>query len=179
MTLDRGQLAKRIYAASHLTGEFVLRSGAISNEYFDKYRFEADPRLLNDICLHLREHIDEEADALAGLELGGVPIAAILSQITNLPLIQVRKQAKSYGTCRQVEGGDIRGRALVIVEDVVTSAGQIVQSAAVLRDLGATILGVVCVVDREAGGQETLAVSGLSFHPLFRMSELKRSARDA
>ena len=166
-------LARKIYQASYLRGEFQLRSGAVSHEYFDKYLFESDPALLNEIAQELRHFIPENVDALAGLELGGIPIATLLSQITGLPTLFVRKEAKSYGTCKLAEGGSIEGKKLVIVEDVVTSGGQIIQSAQALRQRGAVVEDVVCVVDREAGGRENLANVGLSLQALFTMGELK------
>ena len=92
-------LARRVYLAAHLTGTFVLRSGATSDEYFDKYRFESDPRLLRQVAEAMAGLLPEGADGLAGLELGGVPLATVLSQVTGLPAGFVRKQAKPYGTC--------------------------------------------------------------------------------
>lgn len=121
--MTRDQLARQIYTASNITGTFQLRSGAVSNEYFDKYRFEADPNLLSAIAHALHALIPPEVDALAGLELGGIPLVTILSQISGRPARFVRKAAKSYGTCQLAEGGDIAGYRLVLVEDVVTSGG--------------------------------------------------------
>jgi len=116
-------LARRIYNTAHITGEFTLRSGAKSNEYFDKYLFEADPKLLKDIAQALVPLVPSGIDALAGLEMGGIPIATMLSQFTGLPVLFVRKKAKDYGTCKIAEGGAVAGRKLLIVEDVVTSGG--------------------------------------------------------
>ena len=96
---------------SHITGEFVLRSGVTSTEYFDKYRFEADPALLRDIAAALVPLVPDGTEVLAGLELGGVPIATVLSQLTGIPAAFVRKEAKTYGTCQLAEGGDRRGQA--------------------------------------------------------------------
>src|SRR5207249_4083761 len=110
------------------------------------------------------------------LEMGGIPIATVLSQITGIPALFVRKKAKEYGTCKLAEGGEVAGRRLVIIEDVVTSGGQILESARALRELGARIVGVLCVIDRESGGAEKLAADGLELHPLFTMSELKKAA---
>ena len=177
-TPDRGSpsrtaLARRVYHAAHLTGTFTLRSGAVSSEYFDKYRFETDPVLLKDIATALAELVPAQVDGLAGLELGGVPIATVLSQITGIPAFFVRKQAKSYGTMRIAEGGDLDGRRLLIVEDVVTSGGAILDSAAPLRNAGALIGPVVCVIDRLAGGAEKLANEGLHLQALFTMTELQ------
>jgi orotate phosphoribosyltransferase len=165
-------LATRIYHTAHLTGEFVLRSGVTTNEYFDKYRFESDPALLREIATELAPLVPPDADALAGLELGGIPLVTMVSQVTGLPALFVRKQAKTYGTCRLAEGGEVAGRRLVVVEDVVTSGGQIIISTGQLRELGATVDVAVCAIDRESGGAEKLALEGIELRALFRMSEL-------
>ena len=171
--MTRFDLARRIHQTSHLTGRFTLRSGVTATEYFDKYQFETDPALLREIAAHLQPLIPGETDALAGLELGGVPIATMLSQLCGLPTCFVRKEAKTYGTCKLAEGGDIAGKRLLIVEDVVTSGGQIALSTQDLRDLGARVSHALCVIDREAGGAENLAKAGVELHALFRMGELK------
>jgi len=165
-------LARRLYDTAHLTGTFTLRSGATSTEYFDKYLFESDPVLLREIAESLAPLVPPGVDALAGLELGGVPIATMLSQVSGLPALFVRKEAKTYGTCRLAEGGGVAGRTLVVVEDVVTSGGQVVMSCRDLRELGADVSVVLCVIDRESGGAKALAAEGLELRPLFRMSEL-------
>jgi orotate phosphoribosyltransferase len=171
--MDRADLAHRIHQAAHLSGTFTLRSGIVSNEYFDKYRFEADPQLLWDIAEGMAPLVPSDVDALAGLELGGVPLAAVLSQVTRLPAFFVRKQAKSYGTCQLAEGGEIDGRRLCVVEDVVTSGGAILDAAAELRARNAKLGTVVCVIDRESGGVEKLATEGLELRALYTMTELK------
>jgi len=173
---DRAATARAIYERTHLTGEFVLRSGAISNEYFDKYLFESDPVLLRTIALALVPLVPPRTDALAGLELGGVPIATVLSQLTGLPAYFVRKEAKTYGTCRLAEGGDLEGRRLTVVEDVVTSGGQVVESCGALRERGAVVEHALCVIDRESGGPEALAAVGVELRALYTMSELSAAA---
>ena len=170
--MDRSSLARAIYDSAHLTGTFTLRSGAVSTEYFDKYLFEADPVLLRAIADALAPLVPDGADALAGLELGGVPLATMLSQVTGIPAVFVRKEAKPYGTCRLAEGGEVDGRRLVVVEDVVTSGGQVVESCAELRDRGASVDTALCVIDREAGGPDALAAIGVELRPLYRMHEL-------
>ncbi len=172
---SRHALARRIYETAHITGEFTLRSGAKSNEYFDKYLFEADPKLLKDIAEALVPLVPPGMDALAGLEMGGIPIATMLSQLTGLPVLLVRKKAKDYGTCKIAEGGQVKGRKLLIVEDVVTSGGAILDAAKALCDEGAELANVVCVIDRESGGPANLAKVHLELKPLFTMSELKKA----
>jgi orotate phosphoribosyltransferase len=170
---DRQELARRIHAAAHLTGTFTLRSGATSNEYFDKYRFESDPILLRDIAAAMATLVPSDTDLLAGLELGGVPLATMISQTTGIPAVFVRKQAKTYGTCQIAEGAGVDGRRICMVEDVVTSGGAVLDAAAELRRLGAIVGPVICVIDREAGGGEKLAVEQLALTPLYTMTELK------
>ena len=153
---------QRVYEASHLTGTFTLRSGVTSDEYFDKYRFEADPALLRDLAEAMAPLVPAGIDALAGLELGGVPLATMLSQVTGVPARFVRKQAKTYGTCQLAEGGELAGTRLCIVEDVVTSGGAVLDAARELRARDATLGVALCVIDRETGGAEHLAMRASS-----------------
>jgi orotate phosphoribosyltransferase len=166
-------LASRVFATSYLTGSFVLRSGLTADRYFDKYRFESNPSLLAEIVEQMVPLVPADTDGLAGLELGGVPIATVLSAATGLPAFFVRKQAKKYGTERICEGGDIKGRRLLVIEDVVTTAGQIVLSSQDLRAEGAVVTHALCVIDREAGGAEVVSGEGIELHSLFTMSELE------
>jgi len=176
MADDHAKLAARVYDCAHITGTFTLRSGVVSNEYFDKYLFEADPALLGAIADALVALVPSGIDALAGLELGGVPIATMLSQRTGLPVRFVRKQAKEYGTCRIAEGGDIDGERLLIVEDVVTSGGAVVDAVRELRDRGGVVDRAICVIDRESSGLANLAEIDVALTSLFTMTELKAAA---
>lgn len=168
-------IAKKIYKTSHLTGKFVLRSGAVSKEYFDKYQFESNPELLKEIADKMVDRLPLEFDVVAGLEMGGIPLATMVSQITGKPLAFVRKKAKEYGTMRIAEGASIGGKRVVVIEDVVTSAGQIVLSVQELRARGAKVDVAVCVIDREAGGENKLAGIGIELRHVFTMSEIKES----
>jgi len=165
-------LAARVYDIAHLTGTFTLRSGQTSNEYFDKYRFEADPALLRDIAEAMVPLVPDGVDALAGLELGGVPIATALSLATGLPARFVRKEAKTYGTCQLAEGGDIEGLRLLVVEDVVTTGGQVLLSTKDLRERGAVVDTVLCAIDRRPAGVDPFAAEALELRALFTMQEL-------
>ena len=169
-------LARRIYERTHLTGEFRLRSGATSNEYFDKYLFESDPELLREIAQALVRLLPERVDAVAGLELGGVPLATVISQVSGLPALFVRKEPKTYGTCRLAEGGEVAGRRLVVIEDIVSSGGQVVSSCRALRERGAEIVAVLCVVDRESGGAATITSEGLELRSAFTMTQVRAAS---
>ena len=176
---DHELLAAAIYDTAHIRGEFLLRSGQVATEYFDKYLFESDPALIRRIAERMAPLVPTGTEVLAGLELGGVPLATMLSQVTGLPAVFVRKKAKAYGTCRLAEGGEVSGRRLLIVEDVVTTGGQIVMSTADLRAEGAVIESALCVIERESGGPEKLAAEGIALTAVFRSSELEAAAKVA
>ena len=173
---DRGSLAERINACARLRGSFVLRSGQTSDVYFDKYRFESDPALLTEIAGGLETLLPADAEVLAGLELGGVPLATALSLRSGLPVAFVRKQAKTYGTARLAEGASIEGRRVVVVEDVITTGGQVLESVAALRQQGAQIDTVLCVIDRSGDGGAALGASGLALRALLTRAELDAAA---
>jgi orotate phosphoribosyltransferase len=179
--MDRQQLARRLQATCGLRGHFVLRSGEVSDFYFDKYLFEAVPELLQAVAEQAAALIPPGTEILAGLELGGVPISSALSLLTGIPQVLVRKEAKAYGTAKLAEGPDVSGRRLTVVEDVITTGGQVVLSTEELRSRGATIDTVLCVVDRRpAGGlvPDKLAEAGLSMRALFTLDEILQAGRD-
>ncbi|MEY4617066.1 MAG: hypothetical protein RJB66_2026 [Pseudomonadota bacterium] len=171
--MNRQELAKKIFDVSHLTGEFKLRSGQISNEYFDKYRFESQPQLLQAIADQMKSLIPAGTEVLAGLEVGGIPIATALSLTTGLPVVFVRKKAKDYGTCQLAEGVNIKGKKVCIIEDVITTGGQVHLSAEDLKHAGAILSDVLCVIDRGTDSVGKMKEKGLNLKPLFTMAELK------
>lgn len=172
MTMDKHEVARQIRARAYLTGQFTLRSGATSTVYWDKYRFEAEPALLATITEGLAALLPPRYDRLAGLELGGVPLATALALRTGKPALFVRKTAKTYGTANLAEGGFSPGETAVVIEDVVTSGGQVAASLQELRSLGLTVQHAVCVIDREEGGAARLAAVGCALTALFTMAEL-------
>ena len=172
--MDRHDTARAIYDRTHLTGEFTLRSGIVSNEYFDKYLFESDPVLLHTISAQLAPLVPDGIDALAGLELGGVPIATVLSQITGHTRA-VRAQGgedlrhvPSRRGRRSRRSTAARGRRRHHVGRPGDHLGRRAPSR------GAVVEHAVCVIDRESGGPEGLADIGVELRPLFTMTELRR-----
>lgn len=176
--MEKADLAKQIKAVSFLTGRFKLRSGKISSFYWDKYRFESNPVLLSAVVDELQKLLPESFDKLAGLELGGIPLTTGLSLRTGKPCLYVRKTAKTYGTCNLVEGGFRTGETAVVVEDVITTAGQVCSSVRQMRDLGLIVQHVVCVIDRQQGGGENLKEIGCSLASVFTLDELERLVQD-
>ena len=167
------ELAKQMRAVSYLTGEFKLRSGNTSNFYWDKYRFESNPELLTVIAKEMVKLLPSSCDGVAGLELGGIPLATAVSLQTGIPCFYVRKEAKTYGTCNLIEGGAKVGSNLVVIEDVITTAGQVCTSIEQIRAAGYTVEHVVAVIDREAGGAEKIEALGCSFASVFTLAELE------
>ncbi len=176
--MEKTDLAKQIKTASFLTGQFKLRSGKISSFYWDKYRFESNPVLLSAVIDELQKLLPISFDKLAGLELGGIPLATGLSLKTGKPCLYVRKVAKTYGTGNLVEGGFNAGETAVVVEDVITTAGQVCASVREMRKLGLIVRHVVCVIDRQQGGSENLKNIECSLASVFTLNELEDLAQD-
>ncbi|MEM7077075.1 MAG: orotate phosphoribosyltransferase [Pseudomonadota bacterium] len=166
-------IATRIRDAARLTGTFTLRSGVVSDTYFDKYLFESDPQLLRSIARALVPLVPQETEVLAGLEMGGIPVVTALSLETDLPAAYIRKVPKTYGTAKFAEGPALAGRNVLLVEDVVSSGGAILDAVAMLRDIDVAAERALCVIDRESGGRENLAAAGLELLALFTMSQIE------
>ena len=173
--MDDGELARAIRSHAYLEGDFLLRSGRRSRYYLDKYRFETRPDLLDAIGVRIAERVVAEepgAVRLAGPELGAVALAAASSLRSGLPFLIVRKEAKGYGTDRQVEGEYEQGDRVCLVEDVVTSGGAAAEAVEALRRAGLECETAICVVDREEGGADGLAAIGVRLVSLFRARQL-------
>ncbi|WP_151084185.1 orotate phosphoribosyltransferase [Nocardioides cynanchi] len=165
-------LARDIDSRCRLTGEFTLRSGQVAGEYFDKYLFETDPDLLARVAAAMVPLLPEGTELLGGLEMGGIPIATVLSSQSRLPAIFVRKQAKTYGTCKLAEGPDVEGRTVTLVEDVITTGGAVRDATRALREAGAIVETVVCAIDRSPGDDNPLADVGLEIRAVLTKAEL-------
>jgi orotate phosphoribosyltransferase len=169
-------LAADLAAIATLRGSFLLRSGTIADTYFDKYRFEGDPALLRRLADVMLASVPGETQVLAGLELGGVPIATAMSLASGLPAVFVRKQAKTYGTCLAVEGGDVTGKRVLLVEDVISTGGAIADAVPFVQAAGAQIIGVVCAIWRGEGEPHIAGVPELPVYPAFTRADLERAA---
>lgn len=168
--MDR-TLPRRLVAKCRIEGRFPLRSGKISTEYFDKYLFESDPHLLLEVA-HGMVGLLPDCDVLAGMEMGGIPLVTVISQLAGLPAVFVRKQAKAYGTQKAIEGIAVQGRRVVAIEDVVTTAGALAAGCGQLREAGASVEVAACAIDREEGGKEALGIMGVTLRSLFNRSDL-------
>jgi len=116
-------IPSEIRRRARLSGHFTLRSGATSRTYFDKYQFESDPMLLREIAREMTRLLPDATEILAGLEMGGLPVVTALSQATGIPAAFIRKEPKTYGTCRYAEGPEMKHRKVVLVEELAPSLG--------------------------------------------------------
>jgi orotate phosphoribosyltransferase len=170
--MTRQQLAARIAEVSLLRGEFILRSGRKSNYYLDKYRFETQPDVLLELGKLFAEKVTAKVDRIAGAELGAVPLAAATAMACGKPFVIVRNQKKDYGTGKLVEGVLNAGETVLIVEDVLTTGGQVLEAAKSLKDAGAKIDRIVAVIDRMEGARQNIESAGYVFEALFTTVDL-------
>jgi len=177
VAMTREQLAQRIADVSLLRGEFILRSGRKSNYYLDKYRFETQPDILAELGRLLAERVSATVDRIAGAELGAVPLAAAAAMAAGKPFVIVRNQKKDYGTSKLVEGILNAGETVMIVEDVLTTGGQVLEAARCLKESGAKIDRIVGIIDRQEGARQSLEEAGYRFEALFTSEELKQMSK--
>lgn len=170
--MTKAQLAERIRSVSYLEGDFTLRSGRKSSFYIDKYLFETQPEILAEIARRMAEKVDDQTTRIAGAELGGVAIAAATSLACGLPFIIVRNARKDYGTGKQFEGRLDREDRILLVEDIATTGGQVIEAAKMLTEAGADIQRIVAVVDRGQGALENVSKAGFVFESLLGAGDL-------
>ena len=170
--MTRDELIQRISDEALLHGDFTLRSGRKSKYYLDKYLFETQPDILRALGELFARHVDDSVDRLAGAELGGIPLVAAASMAANKPTILIRNQKKDYGTAKQLEGKLEQGDRVLIVEDVATTGGQVLEAAKLLTELGATVVKIVAVIDRQEGARENVEGAGFAFDALFTKADL-------
>lgn len=156
-------------------GEFTLASGAKSNYYINIKKASTNPEVLYLISQLMAERMQIEnirPDRIAGVVLGSIPLAAALSMATGIPYVMVRKEQKDHGTRNLIEGDMNEGDKVLVIEDVITTAGSSIQAIATLRESGAIVEKVLTVVDREGGGKENLAATGVELMSLIKGSEI-------
>lgn len=176
LTRDRSQrlaeLGRDLVSSAYLRGAFVLSSGARSSFYFDKYLFETKPTILRRLAAALAELVPDNVDRLAGPQLGAVALATAVSLETGLPFVIVRKVTKGYGTTRLVEGELNPGERVLVIEDVISTAAEALNAADNVKSAGATVTGIMAVLDREDTGAHNITDAGYAFTSLFRLSDL-------
>lgn len=170
--MNRQDLAKRIADVALLRGEFTLRSGRKSNYYLDKYLFETQPDILQELGRMFAERIPDGVTRIAGPELGAIALAVAASMASGKPFVIVRNQKKGYGSGKLMEGKIEAGDTVVVIEDVLTTGGQVLEAVKSLESAGATVTGILGVLDRQEGARENIESAGYKFEALFTTGDL-------
>ena len=170
--MDRQLLIKRIKETAYLEGDFVLRSGKRSKYYLDKYLFETCPDILRALGREFAAHVTEDVTVIAGAELGGVALAAAAAMETGKNWVIIRNSKKAYGTGKMVEGVLKAGDVVLLVEDIATTGGQVLEAANIITQAGATVKKIVCVIDRMQGAAENITAAGYNFEAILTKDAL-------
>ncbi|MBN1125426.1 MAG: orotate phosphoribosyltransferase [Sedimentisphaerales bacterium] len=170
--VTKEELAKRIKDVAYLEGDFVLRSGKRSKYYLDKYLFETCPDILQALGEEFAKHAGEEVTLIAGAELGGVALAASTAMASGKNWIIVRNSKKGYGTGKMVEGVLNAGDVVLLVEDIATTGGQVLEAAKIITEAGASVKKIVCVIDRKQGAEENITDAGFVFESILTKHDL-------
>jgi len=171
--MTREELIERIKETAYLEGDFTLRSGKKSKYYLDKYLFETCPDVLKALGEEFAKYVTDDVNVIAGAELGGVALAAATAMQTNKNWIIIRNAKKGYGTGKLVEGVLKPDDIVLLVEDVATTGGQVLEAAKIITEAGATVKKIVCVIDRKQGAEENITKAGYRFESILTKDDLR------
>ena len=170
--MTREELIQRIKETAYLEGDFTLRSGKKSKYYLDKYLFETCPDILKALGAAFAKHMSDDVTLIAGAELGGVALAAATAMETGTNWVIIRNSKKGYGTGKMVEGVIKEGDVVLLVEDIATTGGQVLEAAKIIAEAGATVERIVCVIDRRQGAEENITGAGHVFESILTKNDL-------
>jgi orotidine 5'-phosphate decarboxylase len=155
-------------------GKFTLKSGIESPFYVDLRPLASDPKILKKLAEHLLEILpkDNKLDLICGVPYAALPMATVMSLLSEIPLIMKRKEAKGYGTKKLIEGIYKQGQSCLLVEDVITSGKSLLETIAEVEKEGLKVSDIVVVLDRQQGGKELLEQKGYRVHTLFTITEV-------
>lgn len=170
--MTRKDLIKRIKETAYLEGDFVLRSGKRSKYYLDKYLFETCPDILKALGEEFARYVTDDVTLIAGAELGGVALAAATAMACGKNWVIIRNSKKGYGTGKLIEGTLKSGDVVLLVEDIATTGGQVLEAAKVITEAGAKVKEIVAVIDRKQGAGENITAAGYKFESILTKDDL-------
>ncbi len=156
-------------------GDFTLASGAKSSYYIDIKKASTNPavlKLIGKMMAGKVSELDEKPDRIAGVVLGSIPLATAVSLETGIPFIMVRKEKKDHGTGKLIEGDLEENDKVLVVEDVITTAGSAVSAIKLIREAGGTVTDLFSVIDRQSGGGDNLSSINVKLHSLVTADKL-------
>ncbi|WP_304342780.1 orotidine-5'-phosphate decarboxylase [Chryseobacterium koreense] len=160
-------------------GRFTLKSGIESPFYVDLRPLASDPKILKDLANYLLEMLPlDNFDLICGVPYAALPMATAMSLESYIPLIMKRKEAKSHGTKKLIEGIFSKGQNCLLVEDVITSGKSLLETIPEIENEGISVSDIVVVLDRQQGGKEMLQSKGYNVHTLFTISEVCEILKD-
>ncbi len=172
---EKSELAELVRELAVVHGKVTLSSGTEADYYVDLRRATLHHRAGALIGQLMRELVsDWDFDAVGGLTMGADPVALAVMHAPGRPIdaFVVRKAAKAHGMQRQIEGPDIVGKRVLVVEDTTTPGNSPLTAVAALRDAGAVVVGVATVVDRATGADAVIAAEGLEYRSLLGLGDL-------
>jgi orotate phosphoribosyltransferase len=183
MTAARDRLCELVTDLAVVHGTVTLASGKQADYYVDLRRItlhhEAAP-LVGTVMLDLLADSGLTAEAVGGLTMGADPVAAAMLHAAaggqRLDAFVVRKEGKSHGLQRRIEGPDVAGRRVVAVEDTSTTGGSVLTAVTALREAGAEVIGVAVIVDRDTGARQAVEAEGLTYLAAFSKTDLGLAA---
>ena len=171
--MDNKKLVEQLKTCGAIKyGHFVLTSGAVSDYYVDIKKASTNPDVLKTIASFMKPFTKDKYEVIAGMELGAVPLIVALSLESNIPFVIVRKQKRDHGTGKQIEGISVNDKKVLIVEDVTTSGGSVIETIKILQQNKAILDTVITVVDRESGAREKIEELKLRFLPLVTVKDI-------
>lgn len=171
----KSRLAEWVKELAVVHGKVTLSSGKEADYYVDLRRatlhHEASP-LIGQLLRELTA--DWDFDHVGGLTLGADPVAAAVMHAPGRPIdaFVVRKEAKRHGMQRRIEGPDIVGKRVLVVEDTTTTGNSPLTAVAALREAGAEVVGVATVVDRATGAADVIREAGLEYRSVLNLADL-------
>lgn len=175
---DRSALIQFIKDLAVVWGRVTLASGREANYYVDLRRVTLDGAAAPVVGRVMRDLVaDWQFDAVGGLTLGADPVAtamlhAAAAEGTRLDAFVVRKESKAHGLQRRIEGTDVAGRRILVVEDTSTTGGSVMTAVDAVREAGGIVVGVAVIVDRNTGAKERIEAEGIPYRYAVGLADL-------
>lgn len=175
MFKGKADLGRTIYNLCSIEGKFKDKSGNLTNKYFDKYLFMSNPKIIGEICRQFAftlqgKRLLTRNTVLAGMEIGGIPLATQLSYQTNLPLTIVRKLPKTVGKEKLIEGVNVKGKIVILVKDIIDSGNSYNAAVEAVKNEGGVVGLILTAIDTE----KRVSDLKVPLFSLFSMRELEK-----